>query len=206
VIPIISAAAIALPANAQHFENGLAGGKITSAEWQMLPEYCIDTQGFKYGKGQSPNSQKWVSILGDTFWALHHYCLAIVKFNRAQRFGTSPMIQRGFAHSSIPDFQYVIDHMPEKYILAPEILTYMGRAHLLLNDTKRADEAFAHARMAKPNYWPAYSWWASYLAAHGQPDKARTIAAEGLIHAPESRALQLILADLNSKSYRNDAK
>jgi hypothetical protein len=168
----------------------------------MVPEYCIDTQGFKYGKDGSPNSAKWVGLLGETFWALHHYCLGIVKFNRSQKFGLPGVIQRGFLSSSLGEFKYVVEHMPENYILAPEILTYVGRTHLLLNEPKLADTAFARARQLKPNYWPAYSWWAAYLAAHGEPDRARAVAQEGLANSPSSRTLQLILADIDSKKPR----
>ena len=198
----IGATMTSLPeARAQNmiFATGLEGGPITDAEWKLLPEYCIDTQGFKYGKNGSPNTAKWVALLGETFWALHHYCLGIVKFNRSQKFGIPGVIQRGFLSSALGEFTYVVEHMPENYILAPEILTYVGRTHLLLNEPKLADAAFARARQMKPDYWPAYSWWASYLAAHGEPDKARTIAQEGLVNSPNSRTLQLILADLDSK-------
>ena len=172
----------------------------------MLPEYCIDTQGYKYGRGGSPNSAKWEALLGQTFWDLHHYCLAIVKFNRAQRFGTPGVLRRGQLTSALGDFQYVVEHMPPSYVLAPEILTYVGRTLLLLDQPKEAEEAFARAQTAKPNYWPAYSWWASYLASHGQPEKAKAVAEEGLSHAPNSRTLQLILSDLKSKNGQGPAR
>ena len=181
------------------FENGLHGGQITSAEWKMLPEYCIDTQGYKYGRGGSPNSEKWVSLLGDTFWDLHHYCLAIVEFNRGQRIIYDPNERRGFLESAVSDFQYVVQHMPERYVLAPEIYTYLGRTYLLLKTPNDADSAFARARALKPDYWPAYSWWASYLIEQGRTSDARAIVTEGLKHAPASRTLQLIKRDLDSK-------
>ena len=188
------------------FEGGLEGGPITAAEWKMLPEYCIDTQGFKYGKGGSPNSAKWEALLGETFWHLHHYCLAIVKFNRAQRFGTPGVERRGQLASALGDFQYVLSHMPPGYVLAPEILTYVGRAFLLLGQPREAQDAFGRAQAAKPDYWPAYSWWASYLGSHGEPDKAKAVAKEGLSHAPNSKTLQLILSDLQSREGQRAAK
>lgn len=181
------------------FENGLEGGRITQAEWKMLPEYCIDTQGYKYGKGGSPNSAKWESLLGPTFWDLHHYCLAIVKFDRARRFGTSPVQRRGQLTSALSDFQYVVEHMPSDYVLAPEIFTYLGRTLLALNRPIEAEEAFSRAQAAKPDYWPAYSWLARYLVLHGQRERARTVAEEGLTHSPSSKELRGIVSDLESK-------
>ncbi len=208
MLVMVISLAFSTRADAQNyiFENGLEGGPITASEWQMLPEYCIDTQGYKYGRGGSPNSAKWEALLGQTFWDLHHYCLAIVKFNRAQRFGTPGVLQRGQLTSALGDFQYVVDRMPPNYVLAPEILTYVGRTLLLLNQPKDAEEAFARAQAAKPSYWPAYSWWAGYLASHGQPEKAKAVAKEGLSHAPNSRTLQLIISDLNSKQRQGAAR
>ena len=68
-----------------------------------------------------------------------------------------------------------------------------------------AAAAFAAARRAKPEYWPAYSWWASYLVDHGKTKEARELANEGLKHAPQSRTLRLILEGLDSKEPK-DAK
>ncbi len=172
----------------------------TESEWQLLPVYCIDTQGFKYGRGQSPNAAKWVAMMGETFWTLHHYCFGILKFNRSQMLGYPPVIRRGLLASALNEFAYVIGRMPENYILAPEIYTYVGRAHLLLNQPDDAEDAFAKARKVKPDYWPAYTWWATYLADHGQKEQARAIATEGLQHAPGSRTLQLIMRDLGKET------
>jgi hypothetical protein len=88
--------------------------------------------------------------------------------------------------------------MPENYVLAPEIFTYVGRTHLLLNEPNEANESFAKARQIKPDYWPAYSWWASYLAAHDAKGQARTVVKEGLKHAPNSKTLQSLLVDIES--------
>jgi tetratricopeptide (TPR) repeat protein len=189
------------PAPAQNyiFENGLFGGRITEAEWKTLPTYCIDTQGFKYGRGSSPNAAKWEALLGDMFWNLHHYCLGIVEFNRAQRHFFSSTDRTGLADSAVADFQYVVRQMPTGYVLAPEIYTYLGRALLLLSKEVDAGKAFEAARLAKPDYWPAYSWWASYLADHGKVDEARAIVISGLEHAPNSQTLQDLRDRLTSK-------
>lgn len=182
------------------FENNLRGGAITDAEWKTLPEYCIDTQGFKYGRGGSPNSAKWVALLGETFWHLHHYCLGIVEFNRAQRLTYGAADRRGFEDSALGDFKYVVERMPDNYVLAPEILTYLGRTYLLLGEVEKADSAFAGARKAKPDYWPAYSWWANYLSSHGEKGKARTIVDMGLANDPGSRTLQSMKRELDASA------
>ena len=190
------------PGHAQNyqFENGLRGGPITAAEWRTLPEYCLDTQGFKYGRGGSPNSAKWVALLGDTFWDLHHYCLSIVDFNRAQRAGYARIDRDWFVGDALAGFEYVIERMPEHYVLEPEIYTYVGRTYLLTNATEKAAAAFARAQKAKPDYWPAYSWWAAYLSTHGEKAKARAIVDAGLAQDPGSRTLQSMKRELSVTS------
>src|SRR5579864_6167854 len=68
---VVFIAAISLSAGGQA-PDPLA--KPTPDEWRLLPIYCPDTQGFKYGAHQGPNAEKWVAMMGETFWALHHYC------------------------------------------------------------------------------------------------------------------------------------
>jgi tetratricopeptide (TPR) repeat protein len=136
--------------------------------------------------------------MGETFWALHHYCWGILKFTRSQMNAYPGVIRYGLQTSALGEFAFVVRTMPEDYVLAPEIYTYIGRTHLLQKHPMNADEAFAHARRLKPDYWPAYSWWATYLADHGQRDKAREIVAEGLKYSPDTKTLQLIAEDLDS--------
>ena len=195
----LMAATVAWLPSDGHAQMPAPEGPPTKGELGLLPVYCPDTQGFgKYAAHGSPNGPKWVSMMGDTFWALHHYCLGILKFMRAQRPGYPPEIREGLLTSALGEFGFVVRAMPGDYILAPEIYTYIGRTYLLKNDPVEADAAFAKARTLKPDYWPAYSWLATYLADHGQKEKARAVVAEGLQHAPGSRTLQLIKQDLGS--------
>src|SRR5690242_17481207 len=75
----------------------------TKEEWPLLPEYCPDTQGFKYSHN-SPNAPKWVALMGETFWALHHYCYGILKFMRGQKPGYPPEIRSGLLSSALGEF------------------------------------------------------------------------------------------------------
>lgn len=168
----------------------------SGSEWALLPPYCPDTNEFgKYGKS-SPNAPKWVALMGETFWALHHYCFGILKFERAQQHEYSQVIRQGLLTSAISEFQFVIRVMPDNYVLAPEIYTYVGRTYLLKNEPMQAEMAFAKARAVKPDYWPAYSWLARWLEHHGQRDKALQVVDDGLKHAPDSRTLMLIRKEL----------
>ena len=80
--------------------TGMAVAKpndITETEMELLPRYCPDTMGFKYGdaySNTSPRASYWVSLMGPSFWAMHHYCWALISINRSQRAGISVQVQK----------------------------------------------------------------------------------------------------------------
>src|SRR6476646_2895907 len=58
---------------------------ITEAEMALIPEYCKDAQTFArrpnngryYGSSSdnlNPNAPKWIAVMGQGFFAIHHYC------------------------------------------------------------------------------------------------------------------------------------
>lgn len=198
IVSVLGVAVIALSVRPAVAQAPAPESFPAGSEWALLPSYCPDTQGFgKYGMN-SPNASKWVATLGETFWALHHYCFGILKFERAQRRDYSSVTRQGLLTSALGEFQFVIRVMPEDYVLAPEIYTYVGRTYLLKEEPLQAESAFAKARAVKPDYWPAYSWLALWLGHHGQRDRARQIVDEGLAHAPGSRTLERIKRELGS--------
>ena len=165
----------------------------TESELALLPAYCIDTEGFNYGpKGapnQSPKAAYWESIMGPTFWALHHSCWAKVAVMRSYRSGTPAHIRKATLQGAISEYMYVVNNARPDFILLPEIYTNIGDLELLLQQYKNADEAFALARKAKPDYWPAYSHWADYLIKSGKKEDAKELLKTGLEYSPQARIL-----------------
>lgn len=137
--------------------------------------------------------------MGEHFWAMHHHCWGLIRFRRSEQLGVPPVVRRGLLRHAIGDFEFVTKSMPRDFIMAPEIFTYTGRAHLLLNESGLAERAFINARKAKPDYWPAYSWWSTYLINNGRREEARELIEEGLRHSPDSKVLLNLRADLEAK-------
>lgn len=166
---------------------------VTDGEMALLPPYCPDTQGFKYGdaygSNMSPRAPYWVGLMGKTFWAVHHYCWALINLHRSQLPGVSATMRRGMLESVIGDYNYVIVNGTADFVLLPEILTRMGEAHMMLGNAGQAYEAFARARAVKPDYWPAYLRWAAVLEKSNQKAEAKKLIAEGLRHAPDAKPL-----------------
>ena len=165
---------------------------ITEAEMKLIPSYCPDTMGFKYGDANfntSPRAGHWVALMGKGFWAMHHYCWAQINMNRAQRAGVSAQIRQGLRESARGDYEYVINNTPPDFVLLPEIYTRIGSVELLLKHPDMANKAFARARALKADYWPAYSHWAEFLMKIGHRTEALKIVASGLAYSPGAKVL-----------------
>lgn len=167
---------------------------ITQGEVALLPPYCIDTMGFGYGDAYhntSPRAGHWVAMLGaKSFWSLHHYCWALVDLRRAKLPAQKMEVRRGTLERAYGNCVYVLEHGARDLILLPEIYTRMGEISLLLGNIGAASEAYGRARELKPDYWPAYSQWASVLIKTGQKAAALELVRAGLAQAPDAEALR----------------
>ncbi|ACV34786.1 tetratricopeptide repeat protein [Accumulibacter sp.] len=167
----------------------------TDAERAVLPIYCKDTQGFagygdKWGSNASPLAKKWVAQMGETFWAMHHYCRGLVNRNRALRPGVPPRERKVLLEGAAGEYTYVLNNLKDpNFILLPEIYTRIGEARLLASDLGAAEKAFSRARAIKPDYWPAYSHWAEHLMQTGRQAEAKQLVKTGLEHAPHAKML-----------------
>lgn len=151
---------LALPAHAQKPQN------VTPGEMALLPEYCPDTQGFKYGDAYhntSPRAAHWVGLMGQTFWHNHHYCWALIKKHRAMQAGLTDQQRNGLLGNAVADLEYVIRYATPDFPLLPEVQYRVGEYQLLLDNPAAARDAFEATVRLKPDYWPAYVAWAEAL-------------------------------------------
>ena len=170
---------------------------ITSGEMTLLPEYCRDTQSFGYGNqyfNPSPRAPHWVSLMGPTFWDLHHYCWALIKRRRALQPGVNPVLRAGGLKASNGDLNYVLTEARRRgqadFILAPELLTLIGDNSRDMGDYAGAIGAYEGAIKQKPDYWPPYLRWAEMLQKAGSLQLARQRIEDGLRAVPESKQLR----------------
>ncbi len=175
---------------------------IEESEMKLAPAYCRDTQGFGYGdaySNTSPRAGHWVSLMGNSFWHMHHYCWARIAFNRSQKAGIPAQARKALWESARGDYLYVISNSPRDFVMLPEIYTRLGEVELLLGQPNKANEAFARAREQKPDYWPAYSHWAEFLMKHGKRPEALKGVITGLAYSPESKVLLELFRVLGGK-------
>jgi len=170
---------------------------ISESEMRSLPSWCPDTQGFQYGYKQSPRAARWEQIFGDSFWQIHHYCWGIIYLKRAQAvFGIADK-KLSLLSNALNDFDYSVKNSNKKIPIMPEIYLRKGETEVLLSEFKGyeshlsyAQDSFRRAREIKPDYWPAYSFWAEKLIKIGQKAEAKELVRTGLEHSPESKVLQ----------------
>jgi tetratricopeptide (TPR) repeat protein len=164
---------------------------ITEAEMKLLPRYCPDTQVFAEGDARTnPRGKYWISRMGPTFGAMHHYCWGLINMNRSRRAGVSENERKQQWETARGDFLYVIKHATPDFVLLPEIYTRLGEVELLRKNPGAANEAFAKARVLKPDYWPAYSHWAEFLMNIGRRPEALKIVSSGLAYSPDAKVLR----------------
>lgn len=202
------ALAVALPASSQTARN-TPGGGFTWGDLALLPEICKDVQGVLYGlKGEhndSPRTPQWLSLMGEDFWHMHHYCRGIRDVNQASVAGTGRERRRYLLGRSIGEFQYIASNVQPANPLLPDVYLRMGDSQLALGNLVEANNCFEESRRLKRDYWPAYTRWVDVLIGLKQVERARELTLEGLRHAPDSeelkkRAIQLKIKDREWKS------
>lgn len=167
---------------------------MTLAELALTPPVCQDVQGIPatgwvQHYRHSPRAGYWVGMLGDTFWAMHHYCWALIWLHRAGAAGVPPAVRDHWRRTAIADFYYVIRHAKAEFVLLPEIFYRIGEVHRLLREPVKALDAFQKSRDAKPDYWPAYAGLSDTEKDIGRMDAARSHLEAGLKLLPQEPAL-----------------
>ena len=174
---------------------------VTIGEIALLPPYCADTEAFNYGPNgsprMSPRAPSWVAMMGPSFWAMHHYCWALVNLNRMQ-FGRLEVgvDKKLYAKYLVEEYMYVIRNASPDFILLPEVWVRIGEASILSGAIVDAKEAYSMARKIKPDYVPAYSQWAEFLFKSGKYEEAKQLVQEGLGKVRNSKRLQMLFMKL----------
>jgi tetratricopeptide (TPR) repeat protein len=172
---------------------------MTLGEVALTPPVCQDVQGipvigWSQHYRESPNAPYWVGIMGNTFWAMHHYCWALIHLQRAERVALPAHVRAHMIRSAINDFYYVVNHANRhhaggSFVLMPELYFRIGDAHVQLGEFARAIAAFDLSQRAKVDYWPPYLGHAEVLERLGQRKQAREILATGLRYNPDEPKL-----------------
>lgn len=171
---------------------------ITPGEVALTPDFCQDVQALTgwTKTNPSPRTPYWIGLMGETFWAMHHQCWAMIHLQRADRAGVAPHVRKFHINSAISDFYYIIKNSPPDFVMLPEIYYRIGDAHAQLGNVVPAMEHFAKSRALKPDYWPAYLGEARLAAQYGKTAQARSLLETGLRAVPGQPDMQALLKSL----------
>ena len=172
---------------------------VTDGELALLPPFCYDTIGMRYGdknSNRSPRASHWESLMGQSFWAMHHYCWAKINQRRIFAPGTDPKYRIGLLGGVVGDLGYVITNSPPDFIMLPEIYSALGVVELLRKNPAAANGHFNTARKLKPSYPPPYQMWSEYLLSTGKKDEAKALLKAGLEHNSTAVSLQVMYKKL----------
>ena len=170
-------------------------------EVALLPPWCVYTEMFRMkrvpGGENSETFARWQAFFGkDSFHHLHHYCWALMKTNRGLYLAREPWLRQSYLGYTIEEFDYVIDRVPDDFVLLPEILTKKGENLVRLRKGPVAVMSFERAAELKPDYWPPYAQLSDYYKSIGDTTKAREILEKGLSSSPDATALKRRLLEI----------
>ncbi len=161
---------------------------LDAREVAVLPRYCKYTQVFRDkmpGGRDQAQLDYWYSTLGPGFHSMHHYCLGLMKTNRAVRIASTPQQWKTFyLGSAIDEFDFVLQSVSSDFLLLPEILTKKGENLILLGQGPRGMVELERAIDVKADYWPPYAALADYYKGIGNFGKARGFWREAYRSCP----------------------
>jgi tetratricopeptide (TPR) repeat protein len=170
-------------------------------EVALLPRYCLYTQSLRavVPEGNDPKAvASWYAYMGPTFHDLHHYCVGLMKINRAQLLAKDRVTREFYLGDAIREIDYVINHAKEDFILLPEMFTKRGECQVLLGQGPQGVYSFERAIQVKKDYWPAYAQISDFYKSHGDIAKAREALEAGLAASPDAKGLTRRLAELSA--------
>ena len=168
-------------------------------EVALLPNYCKYTKVFRNfvpGGNNKAEIERWYGVMGRTFDAMHHYCWAIMKTNRALLLARDNQTKFFYLRAAIEDFNYVLRFAKPDFIMMPELLTKKGENLIGIGRSAEGISELEHAMESKPDYWPPYAALSDYYESTGNVAKARELLEKALTFAPDTKALTRRLAEL----------
>ena len=69
--------------------------------------------------------------MGKNFWAMHHYCWAMINLRRAQAPGIAAAARTHLLGTVAGDYRYVLANTEATFVMRPEILTKLGDVEMM---------------------------------------------------------------------------
>ena len=160
----------------------------------ILPAYCRHVKGYRDvapGGDDRQATERWEKLMGvRNFMHMHHYCHGLANTHHAQLKVKTKQERDWFLEQSIQEFDFVLRHGAQDFVMRPEILTKRGENLLRLGRAPEAISNFMRAIDIKPDYWPPYAALGDHYKEAGDTEKARTWLEKGLAASPGAKPLR----------------
>ena|SRR5437879_1921324 len=179
----------------------------------MLPAYCKYTA---YYNSQIPGQdraevvaewERWGATMGmQNFRHMHHYCKGLEAINYALYSARTKLDRDRLLRAALNEFDYVIPRVAPDFAVLPEILTRKGETLVRLGRAPEGVGQLNRAIELKRDYWPPYAALSDHYKKAGDLANAREWLEKGLSAAPDAKALQRRLAELDKSSRKATRK
>ena len=130
---------------------------------------------------------------------MHHYCDGLRFLDRAYAaMGNKPDMAH-YLNESISNFNYVLGHTQEDYVMRGEVHMGKARALKLMGKPWEAVAEYTRALRYNPDSPDVYQALANYYQETGNKSKALEMATEGLRRNPGSKGLKRRYTELGGK-------
>lgn len=172
----------------------------TQSELALLPPYCSGTQTIRNISKDPKPYEEYLSLYGNTYSHLHHYCWALNTENNAWK-TSDRYLRKSKLGYALGDIQYVLDRAEPGFVFLPDI--YNARARILFSLQRDAEAvtALKKAIELKPDFVTPIARLSDYYVDRG--DKARAIKTleEGIDNTENAKTLLKKLKKLG-KTYQ----
>ncbi len=159
----------------------------TESEWATWPAHCqarylvsgagVDSE---FARRIDPAAVRtWESRMGpDVWYALHHYCAALIIANRAKK-EPDKKERAALLKQVIAEDQFTLGHVADTHPMHAEIAAHMGLAHRDLGQQEAALRYFDMAIDGCPTCSVGHQAKAMFYRDAGQPAQAREVLEAG---------------------------
>ncbi|MDZ7584279.1 MAG: hypothetical protein U0938_05540 [Thiobacillus sp.] len=130
---------------------------------------------------------------------MHHYCDGLRFLDRAYSAMSNKQDMKHYLNESIGNFDYVLAHTKEDYVMRGEVHVGKARALKLAGRKAEAVAEFSKALRYDINSTDAYQALADHYLETGSKTKALEMATEGLRRNPDSKGLKRRYTELGGK-------
>jgi tetratricopeptide (TPR) repeat protein len=130
---------------------------------------------------------------------MHHYCDGLRFYDRALAAMGDKEDRAHYMNESIGNFNYVLDHTREDYVMRGEVHVGKARTLKLAGKKGEATSEYFKALRYLPNASAIYQALADLLQDMGDKRKALEVITEGLKQSPDSKGLKRRYTELGGK-------